>query len=283
VKHDGWRAQLHKTGDAVTIYTRRGNDVTQRFRSVAEAVARLPARSIIIDAEIIACDANGAPDFYALTRRAPHGCCAYCFDLLELDGTAYDMMGLVERRSPLRRLLKRGDGDMLRLSEVFDDPQALLAACEKRGLEGIVLKLRDERYRSGKNPGWVKVNTAAWRAANRDRWELFQKVPVDPSPTQPRRPLRRSAFGEDDTGKTAMAMLHRFTLKRNKTEGGWELKDQTGDLVATFGTKTEALKGGKLEKLLGKSGGTVRIHRQDGQFAEERTYPRSRDPRSSPG
>jgi bifunctional non-homologous end joining protein LigD len=153
VKHDGWRAQLHKTGDAVTIYTRRGNDVTQGFRSVAEAVARLPARSIIIDAEIIACDANGAPDFYALTRRAPHGCCAYCFDLLELDGTAYDMMGLVERRSPLRRLLKRGDGDMLRLSEVFDDPQALLAACEKRGLEGIVLKLRNERYRSGKNPG----------------------------------------------------------------------------------------------------------------------------------
>ena len=28
--------------------------------------------------------------------------------------------------------------------------------------------------------------------------------------------------------KTDMAMLHRFTLKRNKSEGGWELKDQTG-------------------------------------------------------
>jgi hypothetical protein len=29
--------------------------------------------------------------------------------------------------------------------------------------------------------------------------------------------------------------------------------------------------------------GTVRVHKQDGKFAEERTYPRSRDPRVSPG
>jgi bifunctional non-homologous end joining protein LigD len=109
VKHDGWRAQLHKAGDVVTIYSRNGNDVTQRFKSVAEAVAKLPAHSVIMDAEIIACDADGVPDFYALMHRAPHGCCAYCFDLLELDGTACDMMGLVERRYPLRRLLKRGE------------------------------------------------------------------------------------------------------------------------------------------------------------------------------
>jgi hypothetical protein len=80
-----------------------------------------------------------------------------------------------------------------------------------------------------------------------------------------------------------MAMLHRFTLMRNKTEGGWELKDKTGDVIGTFGTKAEALAGGKLEKLLGKQGGTVRVHKQDGKFAEERTFPRSRDPRSSPG
>ena len=80
-----------------------------------------------------------------------------------------------------------------------------------------------------------------------------------------------------------MAMLHRFTLKRNKSEGGWDLKDQTGEVIRTFSTKAEALAGGKLERLLGKQGGTVRVHKQDGQFAEERTFPRSRDPRASPG
>jgi hypothetical protein len=111
---------------------------------------------------------------------------------------------------------------------------------------------------------------------------MFQKEAIEPSAAQPPRRDGRSRLG-DDQKKTAMAMLHRFTLMRNKTEGGWELKDKTGDVIGTFGTKAEALAGGKLEKLLGKQGGTVRVHKQDGKFAEERTFPRSRDPRSSPG
>jgi hypothetical protein len=80
-----------------------------------------------------------------------------------------------------------------------------------------------------------------------------------------------------------MAVLHRFTLKHNKQLGGWALIDQAGKIVRIFDTKTDALAGGTLERLVGKQGGTVRIHKQDGGFAEERTYPRSRDPRTSPG
>lgn len=74
-------------------------------------------------------------------------------------------------------------------------------------------------------------------------------------------------------------MLHRFTLKRGDREG-WMLHDQTGDVVTTFKTKDEALAGGTLERLVGE--GTVRIHKEDGTFEEERTFPRSRDPSSSP-
>ena len=64
-----------------------------------------------------------------------------------------------------------------------------------------------------------------------------------------------------------MAMVHRFGLKRNKTEGGWDLKDQTGEVIRTFSTKAEALAGGKLKRVLCKEGGTVRVHKQDGNFA----------------
>jgi hypothetical protein len=74
-------------------------------------------------------------------------------------------------------------------------------------------------------------------------------------------------------------MLKRFTLK--KEGGSWILHDQLGDLVKSFKTKDEALEGGVLEKLVGK--GSVRIHREDGEFEEERTFPRSADPRRSPG
>lgn len=74
-------------------------------------------------------------------------------------------------------------------------------------------------------------------------------------------------------------MLKRFTLKKSGNE--WTLHDQLGELVRSFKNKAEALQGGTLEKLVGE--GTVRIHREDGQLEEERTFPRSADPRRSPG
>jgi ATP-dependent DNA ligase len=42
-----------------------------------------------------------------------------------------------------------------------------VAAALELGLEGIVSKKRDQLYRSGKNLGWVKVKTAAWRGEPR--------------------------------------------------------------------------------------------------------------------
>ncbi len=59
VKFDGWRAQLHKAGEQVVIFTRHGNDYTKRFPSIRESVLALPARSVVIDAEIVVCDSDG--------------------------------------------------------------------------------------------------------------------------------------------------------------------------------------------------------------------------------
>ena len=63
----------------------------------------------------------------------------------------------------------------MHLVEAFDDGVKLLEAAERHGLEGIVSKRRDAPYRSGECRDWVKVKTAAWRAANRERWRLFEK------------------------------------------------------------------------------------------------------------
>ena len=38
-KFDGWRAQLHKDGDAVTIFSRNGREITGRFKSVRDSLA----------------------------------------------------------------------------------------------------------------------------------------------------------------------------------------------------------------------------------------------------
>lgn len=179
VKHDGWRAQFHIAGGQTQIYSRRGADITPRFRTLASAASRLACRSAILDAEIIACDAEGSPSFHALMAGAPHGTCAYCFDLLALDGERLTSAPLHQRREHLAALLAPAAPSAfthyIRLSEAFDDPATLLAACNDLGLEGIVSKLRDDSYRTGTNPGWIKVKTAAWRQANRRRWEMFAK------------------------------------------------------------------------------------------------------------
>ena len=70
VKFDGWRAQLHKAGDEVAIFTRKGHDYTKRFPAIRDSLRALPADSAIIDAEIVVCDSDGKPDFKALMEGA---------------------------------------------------------------------------------------------------------------------------------------------------------------------------------------------------------------------
>jgi bifunctional non-homologous end joining protein LigD len=99
-----------------------------------------------------------------------------CFDLLEIDGRDMRAFPLVTRRVRLRALLKRAASDVLHFSDAFPDAVTLLEECCARKLEGIVSKRTDQPYVSGKNRGWIKVKCHAWREANRDRGELFNKA-----------------------------------------------------------------------------------------------------------
>jgi hypothetical protein len=81
-----------------------------------------------------------------------------------------------------------------------------------------------------------------------------------------------------------MTRLRRHTVTKNKKGSGWVLKDDTTNRIKhTFRTKANAKKGGVIKRLLGTEGGTVRFEKEHGGFDEERTYPRSRDPKSSKG
>jgi hypothetical protein len=78
--------------------------------------------------------------------------------------------------------------------------------------------------------------------------------------------------------------LRKFTVTKNRNGSGWTLKDnQTKRVKHTFRTKANAKKGGAVKTLLGKEGGSVRFEKEHGGFDEERTYPRSKDPKRSKG
>jgi hypothetical protein len=81
-----------------------------------------------------------------------------------------------------------------------------------------------------------------------------------------------------------MSKLSKFTLDYNEKKDRWDLtNDKTDRTVKTFETKQEATKGGVLEKAMGNNGGSVKIQKENGRFQEERTYPRSKDPKQSRG
>ncbi len=80
-----------------------------------------------------------------------------------------------------------------------------------------------------------------------------------------------------------MATLKKFTLKPNKNQGGWDLRnDQTREVVKHFQKKATATKRNVLKRATGGDS-SVKIMKEHGGIQEERTYPRKRDPRRSRG
>src|SRR5271166_2703687 len=66
IKFDGYRMQARLERGKVRLLTRKGLDWTEKFPNVAAAVAALPARSALIDGEVVVEDANGVSSFSAL-------------------------------------------------------------------------------------------------------------------------------------------------------------------------------------------------------------------------
>jgi bifunctional non-homologous end joining protein LigD len=143
VKWDGYRAQAHLAGGKATIFTRNGYDWTRQFAPIAAAVAKLNARSVILDGEAVTLDQDGRSDFGALRDELDGRSLRlrfYAFDLLELNGVDLRPLPLLERRKRLSKLLWGAPGTLIEVEALEADGAALVEAARKLGLEGIVSK-----------------------------------------------------------------------------------------------------------------------------------------------
>jgi ATP-dependent DNA ligase len=57
-KYDGYRILAYKEGRRVTLLSRNSNDRTATFSVIAEAVARLPSRTLLLDGEVVTFDSH---------------------------------------------------------------------------------------------------------------------------------------------------------------------------------------------------------------------------------
>jgi bifunctional non-homologous end joining protein LigD len=157
-KWDGYRALGYVRGGEAKLFSRRGNDLTQRFAPVAkELVKALRTPEAVVDGEVVALDGDGKASFSAMQQGSSR--LAYeVFDVLEVDGEPVVGLTLAERKARLERLL--APNPVVQLSGSFDDGDALLEAATELGLEGVMAKRSASRYaEGGRGRDWLKIKT----------------------------------------------------------------------------------------------------------------------------
>jgi bifunctional non-homologous end joining protein LigD len=162
IKFDGYRALARLDTGRVKLLTRRGNDWTEKFQSVADALKELEVNQALLDGEIVILKENGASSFEALQQALSAGNDAemlyYVFDILHLNRCDLTQVSLEKRKDVLRELVPPGVEGRIRFSDHVEGRGSdfLKQAC-RLGLEGVVSKRRDRPYRSGRVGQWLKA------------------------------------------------------------------------------------------------------------------------------
>jgi bifunctional non-homologous end joining protein LigD len=165
LKLDGYRIQARVQSGGrtpVQLLTRTALDWTHRLRSIAEAISALGLRRAVFDGEVVVLASDGTTSFADLQAAFQQGArfplTYFIFDLLHLDGRNLRNLPLMERKEILSELLSGvPSAGSIRIGEhmagngrtIFDN------AC-RLGAEGIVSKLAQGKYVSGRSNGWLK-------------------------------------------------------------------------------------------------------------------------------
>ncbi|MBW7961218.1 non-homologous end-joining DNA ligase [Bradyrhizobium sp. BR 10261] len=161
IKFDGYRVQVHLANEAVKIFTRRGHDWTKRFKKVANDAWHIKAGTAIIDGEIVVPATDGTTDFSVLQNELKgksSKIVLVAFDLLYLEGRDLRREPLVQRKAELKKIISGTD---VQFSDSFEiEGRDMFAHACKVGLEGVVSKVRDSIYASGRGNNWVKKTCA---------------------------------------------------------------------------------------------------------------------------
>jgi bifunctional non-homologous end joining protein LigD len=156
-KWDGFRLVSEKRGDAVTLWSRNGIDVTTRYNVLLPALQKIEG-SCVIDGELCALDAHGRSRFQllqnALNEKAK--LIYVIFDAMFVGGTDIRNKPLLERKKLLKAILP--SDALLHYSEhVAEFGKQAFAKAQRTREEGVIAKRAAGLYYSGKRTReWLK-------------------------------------------------------------------------------------------------------------------------------
>jgi bifunctional non-homologous end joining protein LigD len=158
-KYDGYRLLAYKEGKRVRLFSRNAIDRTARYARIAEAVSKLPARTLLLDGEAVAFDARGVSRFQLL-QQGEHAVSYAVFDCLYKNGKDFRHEPLSERRAVVDDLLKKSKGPraVIMPSRIFSGGGLkAYEAAKRKGFEGIVAKDLSSAYSETRSNSWLKV------------------------------------------------------------------------------------------------------------------------------
>jgi len=171
-KYDGGRVQVHKTGEKITIFSRRLEDITDSIPEIVDSVKERVTGDVILDGEVIAIK-NGKPmPFQNVLRRLRRKydiddkaeeipLFVIFFDIIYRDGKNLIDLPLKERRGHLEDVITEGDSISIAIEITTDNPAEAMKVYHdaiNAGHEGVMVKNPLSKYspgRRGKN--WLKV------------------------------------------------------------------------------------------------------------------------------
>ena len=192
-KMDGARVQIHKLDNEVKIYSRRLNDVTTSLPEIVDTVRLLPARSLILDGEVLALRESGRPHPFQTTMRRfgrksnvdeirqSLPLSVFLFDCIHRDGDDLIDQSMAQRYE----YLDAGTPPALLMPRLItsetEAAQSFLQDALNQGHEGVMAKSLASAYAAGnRGADWLKVKqahtldlvvlAAEWGSGRRKGW-----------------------------------------------------------------------------------------------------------------
>lgn len=173
-KYDGFRVQIHKNGNDISLFSRNLENMTHMFPEIIEgARTQIKAKSAILDSEALAYNPESEeflPFQETTKRRRKHNIAetalklplkSFVFDILYKDGKSLIDEPLTRRLEILAETIEKDDILFPAQTTTISDAkplQIMLDDAISKGLEGVVIKKLSSPYEAGaRNFNWVKL------------------------------------------------------------------------------------------------------------------------------
>lgn len=175
-KYDGARLSMHKSGEAVKLFTRRLEDVTRQFPEVVEMVRKsVMPKKCIIEGEMVGIGKDGRPlAFQYLSQRikrkydiekvmAEIPVKIKLFDIVLLEGRVLFDRPQKERWETLNKVVKPVEGKFSMADHLetrdLKEAERFYRRALSGGNEGLIIKNKESTYQPGRRVagGWLKV------------------------------------------------------------------------------------------------------------------------------